>query len=70
VRDTAPKAPPPLLVDKREAARLLGVSAGTVDNMRTRGALPSVRIGARRLYSLDDLRDYITRQRETSGGRA
>jgi len=49
----------PLLVDLHGAARLLGVSPGTVHNLRARGELQSVKIGARRLYSLDDLRRYI-----------
>jgi len=48
-----------LLVDRREAARLLGVSPGTIDNLRTRGQLPSVKIGARRLYDVEDLRRFV-----------
>lgn len=55
------KAPsiPPLLVDRPEAARILAVSAGTIDNLRIRGELPSVKLGARRLYALDDLRRFV-----------
>jgi hypothetical protein len=49
----------PLLVDRREASRLLGVSPGTIDNLRIRGELPSVKIAARRLYDVVDLRRYI-----------
>jgi hypothetical protein len=49
----------PLLVDRREVARLLGVSAGTVDNLRLRRELASVKIGARRLYDVADLRRLI-----------
>lgn len=49
----------PLLVDRREAARMLSVSPGTVDNLRVRGELPSLKLGARRLYALDDLRRLI-----------
>ncbi len=45
----------PQLVDRREAARVLSVSPGTIDNLRTRGELPSVKIGARRLYDVADL---------------
>lgn len=52
-------APAPLLVDRREAARRLGVSPGTIDNLRTRGELPSVKIAARRLYDVADLRRFI-----------
>ncbi len=53
----------PLLVDRREAGRLLGVSPGTVDNLRTRGELPSLKIAARRLFDVADLRRYIDAQK-------
>lgn len=56
--DTA-TTPAPLLVDRREAGRLLGVSPGTIDNLRTRGELPSVKIAARRLFDVADLRRFI-----------
>lgn len=49
----------PYLVDRRDAGRLLGVSAGTIDNLRLRGELPSVKIAARRLYDVADLRRFI-----------
>lgn len=49
----------PLLVDRREAGRLLGVSPGTIDNLRLRGELPSVKLLARRLFDVADLRRYI-----------
>jgi hypothetical protein len=48
-----------MLVDRREAGRLLGVSPGTIDNLRTRGELPSVKLLARRLFDVADLRRYI-----------
>jgi len=50
---------PALLVDRHEAARLLGISPGTIDNLRARGELASVKIAARRLYDLADLRRFI-----------
>lgn len=51
--------PTPLLVDRREAGRLLGVSPGTIDNLRLRGELLSVKIAARRLFDVADLRRLI-----------
>ncbi len=54
-----PPTSTPLLVDRREAARLLGVSPGTIDNLRTRGELPSVKIAARRLFDVADLRRFV-----------
>ena len=51
--------PTPLLVDRREAARLLGISASSVDNLRNAGELPSLKIGARRLYDVADLHRFI-----------
>ena len=56
---TTPDTNAPLLVDRRGAARLLAVSPGTIDNLRTRGELPSVKIAARRLFDVADLRRYI-----------
>ena len=54
-----PPTSTPLLVDRREAARLLGVTPGTIDNLRTRGELPSVKIAARRLFDVADLRRFV-----------
>ena len=54
-----PTTTTPMLVDRREAGRLLGVSPGTIDNVRTRGELPSVKLLARRLFDVADLRQYI-----------
>jgi len=51
------------LTDRREAARLLGVSPGTIDNLRLSGELPSVKIAARRLYAVADLMAFINIRR-------
>jgi hypothetical protein len=56
---SAAPQPAPLLVDRREAGRLLDVSPGTIDNLRLRGELPSLKLGARRLYDVADLRRLI-----------
>jgi hypothetical protein len=37
---------------------MLGVSPGTIDNLRIAGELPSVKIRARRLFDVEDLRRY------------
>jgi len=37
----------------------LGVSRGTIDNLRIRGELASVKIAARRLYDVADLRRFV-----------
>lgn len=50
---------PPLLADRLEAAWLLRVSPGTIDNLRRRGELPSVKIASRRLYDVADLKRFI-----------
>lgn len=49
----------PMLIDRREAARLLGVSPGTIENLRLRGELPSVKILTRRLFVVADIRAFI-----------
>lgn len=58
----------PLAVDRREAARLLGVSAGTVDNLRASGQLPSVKLMGRRLYDVADLRALIGARKARNPG--
>ena len=54
----------PLVCDRRGAARVLGVSAGTIDNLRLRGELPSIKIGSRRLYAVADLEQFINARRK------
>jgi len=51
----------PLVVDAKEAARLLGVSYGTIINMYKSGELPSVQIRRRVLIRLSDLEAYLDR---------
>lgn len=48
-----------LLMDRLEAAQALGVSPGTIDNLRRSGELPSVKIGTRRLFDMADLHRFI-----------
>lgn len=66
-KPTADAALPPMLVDRREAARLLGISPGTIDNLRATGELPSVKLMGRRLYDVADLSAFIA-QRKTREG--
>ena len=54
----------PVLLNRHEAAGILGVSPGTIDNLRLRGELPSLKIGARRLYDISDLHQYIKVRKE------
>ena len=56
----------PMLVDRREAARLVCVSPGTIDNLRLRGQLPSVKLGARRLFDPADLRRLVDSRKAVS----
>ncbi|MEA5615131.1 helix-turn-helix domain-containing protein [Nodularia spumigena] len=63
-RNEDPNSRFPFLVDRLEAARLLCVSPGTIDNLRKRGQLPSLKIQARRLYDVGDLRRFIESRKE------
>jgi len=55
---------PPLLVDEREARRLLGnLCARTMYNLRRSGKLRGLKIGSRVLYSMDELRAFVSRQK-------
>ncbi|MEW6746120.1 MAG: helix-turn-helix domain-containing protein [Planctomycetota bacterium] len=53
------RAPEPLLVSEREAARLLGISPRLMWSLGVRGEIPRVRLGGRVLYALKDLRAVI-----------
>ena len=64
-----PAPTPALLVNEREAGRLLGVTARTVYELRRTGELPAVRIGSRVLYSRDDLSDFIAKRRQVAEAR-
>ncbi len=57
--DTKAPTTDPMLVNRREAARLLGISPTTVDNLRLSGAIPSIKIAARRLFDVADIRAFI-----------
>jgi predicted DNA-binding transcriptional regulator AlpA len=51
---------PRLLVNVREAARMLGVSERTLWAIsRPRGTLPTIRVGRRTLYAIKDLESWI-----------
>jgi hypothetical protein len=54
----------PLLVDEREARRLLGgLCAKTMYNLRRFGELRGVKIGSRIMYDVADLRAFIERRK-------
>lgn len=63
-RDDDPNSRFPFLVDRLEAARLLCVSPGTIDNLRKQGQLPSLKIQTRRRYDVADLRRFIESRKE------
>jgi excisionase family DNA binding protein len=55
---TAP-TPNALLVDVREAARMLSISTRTLWSLTDSGEIPAVRIGRSVRYSVATLRDWI-----------
>jgi excisionase family DNA binding protein len=57
--DTITDAPAPLAVSVLDAALMLGVGTRTIWSLTAGGRLPSVRIGRRRLYRVEDLRRYL-----------
>ena len=52
---------PEPLWDKRRAAKELGVSPGTVDNLRRRGQLKSIYVGRRVLFNPEEVQKLINR---------
>lgn len=63
---TPPASAAPLLVDGREAARLLGLSPRTVWQLTRDGSLLAVRVGRAVRYSVRDLATFIS-ERTTRG---
>ena len=62
---SASASPQPLAVSESEAARLLGVSARTLFTWRAAGRGPrAVRVGARVLYAVDELRRWLAASAE------
>lgn len=59
-----PGQPGALLLDKPQAARLLGVCERTVDNLRADGKLRAVRVRNRVLFDPGDLAHFIEGQKE------
>jgi excisionase family DNA binding protein len=55
-----------LLVRYDDAAQRIGVSNRTLRELVYRGALPSVRIGSRRLIAVADLELFVEERREAS----
>jgi len=62
MRTTDATAPEPLLIDAREAARLLRLSERTLHSHTKNGLIPAVRLGRLVRYSPDQLRAWIARQ--------
>jgi len=54
-----PSPPEPLLINEREAARLLSVSPRHLESLRRAGDVPHRRLGQRVLYSPAELRQWV-----------
>ena len=52
----------PIAVDVRGAAQALAVSPRTIEAMAARGDLPSFRVGRRRLFEVEALKQWTARQ--------
>lgn len=61
---TSNKAPKitPILVDRQEAAAMLGISKATLERLTAAGHIQSAKIGARRLWSTMELHEYAEAQ--------
>lgn len=56
----------PLVLNVREAAKLLSISERTLFTITKRGEMPAVRIGSRVLYDPADLANYVQRRKATA----
>lgn len=57
--------------DRATAARIIGVSAGHLRNRESDGQpiIPTVKVGAKPLYQLPDIVDFLVKQREVTSPR-
>ena len=53
-----PGAMSPLLVSRRDAARLLGLCQRSIDLLAKDGRLPSIKIGDRKMFRTGDLVNF------------
>ena len=51
-----------LLITRKEAAEALSISVDTLDELRNKGKIRCIYIGARVYYSPDELYSFITRR--------
>lgn len=63
---TVPTDSSPLLVDSREAARLLCICERSLWKLTDDGAIPCIRMGRAKRYHLETLRQWV-RDQQTSG---
>lgn len=50
----------PILLDRRQTAKVLAVSLSTIDNLVASGNLPSVRVGGRRMFRPAELERWAS----------
>jgi excisionase family DNA binding protein len=60
--DIEPLVPPPLL-DRRQAATILGISTRTLSRLAKRGEIPFVRVGSSHRFTVEDLKAFIGQNR-------
>jgi excisionase family DNA binding protein len=63
---TKPPPKPPILVDSREAARLLSISPRKLWELTKSGEIPSLRIGRAVRYRMADIEAWTERQAATA----
>lgn len=54
----------PLLWNRHEAAHALSISVRLLDQLTKQGEIPSEKLGGRRLYPVDAIREWLRRRRE------
>jgi excisionase family DNA binding protein len=67
--DGSTPTPQALLVDAREAARLLAISERKLWSLTNCGEIPCVRVGRAVRYPVDDLQRWIANQTRGGGTR-
>ncbi|MEQ9454676.1 MAG: helix-turn-helix domain-containing protein [Phycisphaeraceae bacterium] len=61
-------SPSPLLLNIRQAAKVLGISSRYVSDLVARDEIPSIKLGRRRLFPYDALKTWLAKKPQQPTG--
>jgi len=52
------------VLNRKEAAKFLGIATSHLDKLAARGALPRIRIGRRVVFDVSDLEEFLRKNKD------